>query len=170
MRIINQISNSYAQNLHYTSDVKWINAWSGPTKTGHITASSNRCLGTRALSQYEDRLSQIWDPMLKIRRSWDPLILNIVISLLVRRYLYIETGPWILNTNRWVKPKFHLTIYYTQAIHFRVLLYDTKCLRFIEIYVNFDYEELVFRHIACFILSLYNFAASECETSQCMGR
>ena len=117
-----------------------------PRKTGHITASSNRCLGARAMSQYKDRLSQIWDPM-----SWDHLILNIVISILVRRYLYIDTGPWILHTNRWVKPKFHLTIYYTQVIHFRVLLYDTKCLRFIEIHVNFDYKELVFRHIACFI-------------------
>ena len=32
-------------------------------------------------------------PMLKIRRSWDRLIFNMGIPILVRRYLYIETGP-----------------------------------------------------------------------------
>ena len=36
-------------------------------------------------------------PMLKIRRSWDRLILNMGIPLLVRRHLYIETAPWNLS-------------------------------------------------------------------------
>ena len=35
--------------------------------------------------------------MLKIRRSHDLLIFNTGIPILVRRYLYIETGPCILN-------------------------------------------------------------------------
>ena len=35
-------------------------------------------------------------PMLKVRRSWDRLIFNMGIPILVRRHLYIETGP------RWV--------------------------------------------------------------------
>ena len=33
-------------------------------------------------------------PMLKIRRSWDHLIFNMGIPILVRRHLYIETAPW----------------------------------------------------------------------------
>ena len=33
-------------------------------------------------------------PMLKIRRSWDRLIFNMGISILVRRHFYIETVPW----------------------------------------------------------------------------
>ena len=32
--------------------------------------------------------------MLKIRRSWDRLIFNMWIPILVRRHLYIETAPW----------------------------------------------------------------------------
>ena len=34
-------------------------------------------------------------PMLKIKRSRDRLIFNMGIPILVRRHLYIETGPWI---------------------------------------------------------------------------
>ena len=33
--------------------------------------------------------------MLKIRRSWDLLIFNMGIPILVRRHLYIETSPWL---------------------------------------------------------------------------
>ena len=37
-------------------------------------------------------------PMLKIRRSWDCLIFNMGIPILVRRHLYIETAPrWSFN-------------------------------------------------------------------------
>ena len=36
-------------------------------------------------------------PMLKIRRSWDRLIFNMGIPILVRRHLYIETVPWSLQ-------------------------------------------------------------------------
>ena len=35
--------------------------------------------------------------MLKIRRSWDRLIFNMGIPILVRGYLYIETGPRVAN-------------------------------------------------------------------------
>ena len=35
-------------------------------------------------------------PMLKIRWSWDRLIFNMGIPILVRRHLYIETAPWCL--------------------------------------------------------------------------
>ena len=41
--------------------------------------------------------------MLKIRRSWDHLIFNMGIPILVRRYLYIETGPkyiWKVQYNK----------------------------------------------------------------------
>ena len=34
--------------------------------------------------------------MSKIRWSWDGLIFNMGISILVRRHLYIETAPWAL--------------------------------------------------------------------------
>ena len=46
-------------------------------------------------SQYKYRYGI---PVLKIRRSWDRLIFNMGIPILVRRYLYIESGPsclWI---------------------------------------------------------------------------
>ena len=33
-------------------------------------------------------------PMLKMRRSWDRLIFNMGIPILVRKHLYIETAPW----------------------------------------------------------------------------
>ena len=37
-------------------------------------------------------------PMLKIRRSWDRLIFNMVIPILVRRHLYIEMAlGWLLH-------------------------------------------------------------------------
>ena len=45
------------------------------------------------LSQYKDGLSRYGFPMLKIRRSCDPLIFNMGIYILVR-HLYIETTPW----------------------------------------------------------------------------
>ena len=35
--------------------------------------------------------------MLKIKRSWDRLIFNMGIPLLARRYLYIETDPWLIK-------------------------------------------------------------------------
>ena len=35
-------------------------------------------------------------PVLKIRRSWDRLIFNMGIPILVRGYLYINTAPWVL--------------------------------------------------------------------------
>ena len=35
--------------------------------------------------------------MLKIRRSRDSLIFNLGIPILVRRHLYIEMAPWLLN-------------------------------------------------------------------------
>ena len=38
--------------------------------------------------------------MLKIRRSQDRLIFNVGIHILIRRHLYIETGPWRFNTLR----------------------------------------------------------------------
>ena len=50
--------------------------------------------GPWASPQYKDRLSQVLGiPMLKIRRSWDRLIFNMGIPILVRRHLYIETVP-----------------------------------------------------------------------------
>ena len=45
----------------------------------------------RGLIQYKDRLSQVWG--LKIRWSQDRLIFNMVIPILVRRHLCIETAP-----------------------------------------------------------------------------
>ena len=47
---------------------------------------------TWAKSQCKDRLSQVWDSMLNIRR----LIFNMAIPILKRRHLYIETVPWSL--------------------------------------------------------------------------
>ena len=38
-------------------------------------------------------------PMFKIRRSWDRLIFNTGIPVLVRRHLYTETAPGILNVS-----------------------------------------------------------------------
>ena len=37
-------------------------------------------------------------PMLKTRQSWDRLVLNMGIPLLVRRHLNIETASWLLGT------------------------------------------------------------------------
>ena len=37
--------------------------------------------------------------MLKIRRSWDRLIFNMEIPILVRRHLYIETTPDVIDIN-----------------------------------------------------------------------
>ena len=37
--------------------------------------------------------------MLKIRRSWDRLIFNMGMPILVRRHLYIETAPWCTVMN-----------------------------------------------------------------------
>ena len=37
--------------------------------------------------------------MLKIRRSWDRLIFNMGVPILVRRYLYIEMAPWPSQNN-----------------------------------------------------------------------
>ena len=36
-------------------------------------------------------------PMLKIRRSWDRLIFNMGITILVRRHLYIDTAPMVTS-------------------------------------------------------------------------
>ena len=51
--------------------------------------------------------------MLKIRRSWDRLIFNMGIPILVRRYLYIETDPCFWHQSaqiytRFVKFLFHI--------------------------------------------------------------
>ena len=50
-------------------------------------------VASRAPFQYKDRLSQVWIPMLMIRRSRDRLIFKMGIPILVRRHLYIETPP-----------------------------------------------------------------------------
>ena len=39
-------------------------------------------------------------PMLRIRQSWDRLIFNMGIPILVRQHLYIETAPWFLETTQ----------------------------------------------------------------------
>ena len=41
-------------------------------------------------------------PMLKIRQSWDHLIFNKGIPLLVRWHLYIEMAPWFLHDWLWI--------------------------------------------------------------------
>ena len=51
----------------------------------------------RALSQYKYRFSGMEIPMFKIRRSRDRLIFKKGIPILVRRHLYIETGPKLLE-------------------------------------------------------------------------
>ena len=56
-----------------------------------------RASHSRALSQYKDRFSGVGIPMLKIRRSLDRLIFNKGIPILVRRHLYIEMGPSLLE-------------------------------------------------------------------------
>ena len=47
-----------------------------------------------APSQYKDRFPGMGIRVLKIRRSWDRLIFDMAIIILVRRHLYIETAPW----------------------------------------------------------------------------
>ena len=47
----------------------------------------------RSPSQYKERLPIYGIPMLKIRRSWDRLIFNMSIHILVRRHFYIEMAP-----------------------------------------------------------------------------
>ena len=57
---------------------------------------STQNLHISAQSQYKDHLYRYWIIMLKIRRSWDRLIFNMGIPILVRQYLYIEMGLWTL--------------------------------------------------------------------------
>ena len=80
------------------------------TCTYYLTVTTNYMLWDTTVtlerhmgpSQYKDRLSQVMGiPMLKIRRSRDRLIFNMVIPILVRRHLYIETCP------RSISPKEH---------------------------------------------------------------
>ena len=47
----------------------------------------------KTASQYKDRLSRYRISMLNIRRLRDPLIVNLGIPLLARRYIYIKTAP-----------------------------------------------------------------------------
>ena len=61
----------------------------------HRNDSRVSCYDTgRSLSQCKDGLSQVWDSIIKMRRSSDRLIFIIGIFILVRRCLYIETVPW----------------------------------------------------------------------------
>ena len=56
--------------------------------------SSVALLVTRPSSQYKYLFPGLWIPILKIRRSRDPLNFNIGTPILVRRHLYIKTAPW----------------------------------------------------------------------------
>ena len=53
----------------------------------HVSIGLGNVLARWALSQYKDHLFRYAIPMLKIRRSWDRLIFNMGIPILVRRHL-----------------------------------------------------------------------------------
>ena len=48
-------------------------------------------------------------PMLKRRRSWDLLIFNIGVNIVVRRHLYIEPAPCYLSPGWWWAIDFEIT-------------------------------------------------------------
>ena len=59
-----------------------------------LTTVGNPIVETRGPSVYGDHVSQVWGyTCLKIRQSWDHLIFNMEIPILVRWHLYIETDP-----------------------------------------------------------------------------
>ena len=87
----------------------------------------NSCFGTRALSQYKDRLFQEWGfPILKIRRLRDRLIFNMGIPILVR-HLYIWDGP--------------------QGISSHSADYAPICFQWCMCYCNLGGSRMVTRHI-----------------------
>ena len=49
-------------------------------------------------------LTSIGNPIVEIRRSYDRLISAMGFPILIRRYLYIESGPWLLHVHsrEWV--------------------------------------------------------------------
>ena len=121
MKVMASLSNWVDTCTHSTTntDYRYEQSW---TTTSRWYKSCTLYTGTHALykcgqwtgtswhsswapSQYKHCLSQaLGIPMLKIRRSWDRLIFNMAIPMLVRRYLYIEMTPWWFS----VRLQYHL--------------------------------------------------------------
>ena len=61
-------------------------------KTDTWLSHASRSEADKALSHYKDSLPKYEVSIIKIRRSWDPLIFTMEIHILVRRLIYIETA------------------------------------------------------------------------------
>ena len=45
---------------------------------------------------------------MELRRSYDHLISTMGFPIMVRRHLYIESGPWVKPTNQWHSGILHM--------------------------------------------------------------
>ena len=55
------------------------------------------------MTQYKDDVLSVWIPTMEIWRSFDGLISAMWIPILVRPYLYTDSGSWFTNNN-WIAP------------------------------------------------------------------
>ena len=117
----------------------WLPTESRPYSLGKDILRSIRHLGPVAVLRQS--FSGMGIPMLKIRWSWDRLIFNIGIPILVRRYLYVETGTRCLIEQKIYELQFiilwdalitlrYISIYHIHLWHMTETLTFIKTLKF----------------------------------------
>ena len=119
----------------------------------NATRSHNHCpnnsrvpVNTWVQSQYKDGLYGYGIPMLKIRRSWERLMFNMGIPILVRRHLYIETASCVP-----MRYGYHITKWYTYHVP-RIVLTIYTCSGIFKTRKNND----IYRHVTSVIMVFFS--------------